>query len=194
MSLGAAGKLADTLVFFPWKGINAVREYVIPSNPKTTKQVTQRGYVAAAVAALHAAQADATHPLVAADVLAYALWANQYKDPRTWWNQAVKNWIDQEVDGNTPCLCSDGSLDNTTAGQLDAEIYLWEATCVAGTFFYGTTPTALFNQVAAVIAGQVATATIPGLTAGVKYYVQFRPDVADPCEGARSGIYTEYAT
>ncbi|GAJ15373.1 unnamed protein product, partial [marine sediment metagenome] len=27
------------------------------------------------------------------------------------------------------------------------------------------------------------------LTAGVKAYVQFKPDVADGCEGADSGIY-----
>lgn len=194
MSLGASQKLADTLVFFPWKGLNVVREYVIPANPRTTKQVTQRGYLKDAVDAIHAAQADATHPLGAADVTAYSMWALVVQRATTWFNQAIRNFVDCLVAGNKGCVCSDGSLDNTTAGQLDAEVYLWEATCAAGKFFYGTSKTALFNSVAAVIAAQVATATIPSLTAGVKYFVQFVADVADPCEGAKSGIYTEYAT
>ena len=193
-SLGASQQLGKSLVYFAWKGLNVVREYVIPSNPKTTKQVTQRGYLAAAVAAIHAAQADATHPLVSADSIAYALWASVVQAATTWFNQACRNWIDCFVDSKLGCICSDGSLDNTTAGQLDAEVYLSEATCAAGKFFYGTSKTALINSEAAVITTQVATATISGLTAGVKYFVQFRADAADPCEGARSGIYTEYAT
>lgn len=193
-SLGASQKLADTLVFFPWKGLNVVREYVIPANPRTTKQTTQRGYLTSAVEAIHTAQADATHPLVEADVVAYSLWASVVQKATTWFNQAVRNFIDVLVATKLGCIFSDGSLDNTTAGQLDAEIYLSEATAVSGKFFYGTSRSALINSQVAVIAAQVATATISGLTAGVKYFVQLRIDPGDPAEGARSGIYTEYAT
>jgi len=53
----------------------------------------------------------------------------------------------------------------------------------------GLNKTALFNSEDAVIVTQEATATIAGLTPGVKYFVQFRPAPADPAEGARSGIY-----
>src|SRR3989304_5419175 len=35
LSFGASGKLADTLVYFPWKGLAVVRSYVIPANPNT---------------------------------------------------------------------------------------------------------------------------------------------------------------
>jgi len=42
LSFGASGKLANTLVFGSWKGLDVVREYVIPSNPNTAAQVTQR--------------------------------------------------------------------------------------------------------------------------------------------------------
>ena len=52
LSFGASGAIAKSLVYFPWKGLNVVREYVIPSNPKSTLQVTQRGYLAAAVAVI----------------------------------------------------------------------------------------------------------------------------------------------
>lgn len=53
ISLEARGAIGKALVYFPWKGINAVREYVIPANPRTPDQTTQRGYFADAVADLH---------------------------------------------------------------------------------------------------------------------------------------------
>lgn len=192
-SLGASQQLGKALVFFPWKGLNCVREYVIPSNPKSTLQVTQRGYFTAAIVAIHAAQADATNPLDSEDAAAYALWGSCYPTPRTWFNQVIKNWVDQEVDGNKPCICSNMAI-TPGSEQLGLSLYLWEATCVAGKFFYGTSKTALINSEAAVIASQEATATLTGLTTGVKYFIQFRPDPADPAEGARSGIYYDRPT
>jgi hypothetical protein len=49
LSLGASGKLAGTLVASTWKGIKVMREYVVPANPNTAGQVTQRGYMTACV-------------------------------------------------------------------------------------------------------------------------------------------------
>ncbi len=37
-SMGASGKIGNALVFFPWKGRNAVRSWVIPVNRMTTAQ------------------------------------------------------------------------------------------------------------------------------------------------------------
>jgi hypothetical protein len=48
LSIGARGKIADVLVFFPWKGRNVVRQWLLPTQPKTTVQ----GYVRAAVIAI----------------------------------------------------------------------------------------------------------------------------------------------
>lgn len=42
LSFGASGKLARTLVYFSWKGLDVVREYVVPTNPNTAAQQTQR--------------------------------------------------------------------------------------------------------------------------------------------------------
>ncbi len=188
MSFGASGAIAKAIVYFPWKGLNVAREYVIPSNPRTTLQTTQRGYLSDAVDGIHAAQADATNPLDEEDAQAYALYGSCEPTPRTWFNQAVKDWIDQMVASLLPCLCSNMVITPAT-GELGLSLYLWEATCVAGKFFYGTSKTALINSEDAVIVTQEATATLTGLTAGVKYFIQFRPDPADPAEGARSGIY-----
>lgn len=42
MSMSASGKIANAIVFFPWKGIHVVREWLKPANPKTADQGTQR--------------------------------------------------------------------------------------------------------------------------------------------------------
>jgi len=47
-SLEARGKIADAMVFFPWKGRHVVRQWLKPTNPKSTKQ----GYLRAALKAI----------------------------------------------------------------------------------------------------------------------------------------------
>jgi hypothetical protein len=44
-SVSASGKVADTIVFFGWKGINVVRQWLKPANPMSYKQGDQRQYV-----------------------------------------------------------------------------------------------------------------------------------------------------
>ena len=48
MSLEARGKIADAIVFFPWKGRHAVRQWLKPANPQKTLQ----GYVRAVLRAI----------------------------------------------------------------------------------------------------------------------------------------------
>lgn len=60
LSFGATGKLARTLVYFPWKGLDVVREYVVPTNPNTAAQQTQRTLFTAMVAAWRNYFTDAT--------------------------------------------------------------------------------------------------------------------------------------
>lgn len=53
-SLDARGKIADTLVYSIWKGLNYCRQYVIPFNPNSAAQQTIRGYFSDAVTAYQA--------------------------------------------------------------------------------------------------------------------------------------------
>ncbi len=201
MSLGASGKLADTLVFFPWKGLNCVREYVIPANPKTALQTTQRDILGDAVALVHTAMADATNPLKSIDQVAYATLAAAKGRIITWFNQAVKLYIDTLIAAAVGCIYCDMTFTTKTVGAIDLELYLNEgtpSTLVAGTFFFGSTKTNLIHQAAATVTAGDKVALVAEdcsafLTAGVKAYVQFRPDAADGCEGADSGIYNFYA-
>jgi len=201
-SFNAAGKLANALVYFGWKGLDCVRSYVIPSNPKTAGQTTQRGYFTAAVDAIHAALALAAHPLDADDKSAYALLASTRANPRTWFNEIVKLWADCKVASDIPIVYSDGTISDPTNNAFDCIFYINEETgsqLAAGKFYFGTSKTALIHsQAATVVAGATVALTAADLsaflTAGEKYYMQFRPDAADPCEGANSGIYTFTAT
>jgi len=82
-SMGASGQLGKSLVYMTWKGIDDVRQYVIPANPKTAGQVAQRGYFSAAVALWHAT------PFNTADKVAFNLLAAQAAKPRSGFNQFV---------------------------------------------------------------------------------------------------------
>ena len=200
-SFSASGKLADSLVYMTWKGINDVRQYVVPANPKTAAQIIQRDYVKAAVAKIHAALIRATHALVAADKSAYALWGSNEAGPRTWFNQAVKNWVHTKVKVKIPIIFSDGQTTSKLHTSAVMQVYLNEevgSSLVAGTFYLGTSKTSMIQTAAAsVTAGSHASNganPYTTLVAGVTYFWQFRANVADPCEHAESGIYYFTAT
>lgn len=195
-SLGASGAIGKTLVFFGWKGLDVVREYVVPSNPKTDAQNTQRGYITACVTAIHTAQGLAAHAMAQIDISAMALWGSVFPTPRTWFNQICKNWIDQHVDSLRGVIYHDCDI---TGGNtiITINLYFTDSGAnhtTAGDFWYGTSKTALINHVAATMfdAPYLAIGDLVGLTNGVKYYVQFRPTAHADFVGVRSGIY--YAT
>jgi len=197
MSLGASGKLANTLVFFNWKGINAVREYVIPANPDTTLQGLQRGKLATMVAAIHTAQAHDTQPLTSADQVAYSALAAAKGRIITWFNQAVKLGIDALVNDKAYTVWRWGS---TLATHPEDTRFVISVTddgatqCLAGKFYLGTSKTNLIHSrdaevEAGIFARLIHANRFTGLTSGKKYYWQFRPASDDPAAGSNSGIY-----
>lgn len=189
-SLGASGKIGDALVFFGWKGLNVVREYVVPSNPRTSAQTTQRGYLSSAVARVHEAMAVANYGLDSIDAAAYALWGSTFATPRTWFNQAVKNIIDQMA--ATPARigrCFHWGRTTPGTDELGAVINYRGVAMTAGNFHYGTSKTALLSTKVAVVSPTACSATITGLTTGVKYFWQFRATTPANAVGVRSGIY-----
>jgi len=189
-SLGASQKLGDALVFFGWKGLNVVREYVVPSNPKTSGQTTQRGYLSLAVEKIHYAQAQAAMPLAETDTMALALWGSTFPTPRTWFNQQVKNVVDQLVAGKE-WIIARGATVTPGANTLTLKMHclLSAANPTTGNIHYGTSKTALIHTQAATFAQIFAGVAIAGLTTGTKYYMQWRPTVPVGYVGAMSGIY-----
>jgi len=192
-SLGATQQLGKSLVFFGWKGLDVVREYVIPANPRTTLQNTQRGYLTEAVSYIHQYQANPAEPLGPTDVTAYALLASVVQSATTWFNQAVRDWVRQRVAGLTGEIFFFGST-TPGAGQLAVDGRHAPTVCTAGDFWYGTSKTALIHTQVAVVVPGGQSATIAGLTSGVKYFWQFRPTAPAAVVGTRSGIYYGYPT
>lgn len=197
-SLGAAGSIGKTLVYFGWKGIDCVREYLVPTNPKTAAQTAHRAHLTAAVAAVHAAQARPDNPLDAEDQVAYSTLAQAKGKVITWFNMIVKLWIDVEVAVKIPCIFTDGNISDKDVTAIDAFMKLNEETAsqlAAGKYYFGSSKTNLINAAAAVVTGGDKACLVDEdcsafLTAGSKYYYQFRPDAGDPCVGADSGIYS----
>jgi len=188
MSLGASGQLGKALVFFPWKGLNVVREHVVPANPKTTLQTAQRARLTAAVLDVHQAQGTSP-PLDATDVTAYALLASTIKAATTWFNTLVKQLIEQAIAGLDPVVWRASTI-TPAANQITFVLLPTHTSPTTVTCKYGTSKTALVNSVAAAEApAGTWTAVIAGLTDDVKYYFQMKPTAPAGVVGANSGIY-----
>lgn len=190
LSLGASGAVGKALVFFPWKGIDCVREYVIPSNPQTTLQTTHRGYLKAAVLLIHYCQGIDANPFVEADATAYSLLGSLQPTPRTWFNTIVRQWLKQRVAGKHPSIyhggsCVGGSTNLTVTMQVSSD----EISIDDGELYYGTSKTALVNKIACTKGELAAGKEITSLTAGVKYFVQYRPNSPVDQVGSNSGIF-----
>lgn len=192
-SLGASGALGKALVFMPWKGLDCVREYVVPANPRSPLQVAQRGYFTAAVAAIHAAMSDAVVPMLPADFSAYALWASVVQAATTWFNQALRCAVNQLRVPLSAIVYGNGTV-TPGVGTITFAIDDATATVTAGDWLYGTSKTALINTIPAVVVATLINVTIPGLVAGTKYYAQFIPSAPAATIGADSGIYYGYPT
>jgi len=193
-SFSASGALGKSLVFFPWKGLDCVRQWLIPANPNTEAQQGIRAMLKAAVVAIRAAQLNADNPLDDDDRQAYARLAATFATPRTWWNAICKIFIDQLKAELYPTCYRDGTT-TPADEQLDVEIFsdeIADASITAGNFKYGTSPTLLLNTQAATVDGtpKTAHATLADLDNGIRYYWQFQPTLADTYLGAHSGIYS----
>ncbi|MBA7538534.1 hypothetical protein ES705_37832 [subsurface metagenome] len=190
LSLGASGAIGKTIVYFGWKGLDCAREYVVPSNPKTEPQNTQRGYVIAAVAAIHDAQVAVASPLIEVDKSAYALYGTTFPTPRTWFNQVIQRWLLAEVNGEVAAIYAAGAFEDVGAGATTITIFNHQTADQAGFMVCGTSKTAMLKAVAADGVASEQIGVFTGLTKGVKYFFQFRPTkVSDDKYVARSGIY-----
>jgi len=190
LSLGAAGAIGKSIVFFNWKGIDVVREYVVPANPKTTPQNTQRGYLKAAVTLIHYCQGLAANPLVAADASAYALLGSLQPTPRTWFNTICRQWLKQRVAGQHPSIYhGGGAVGGSTEITLTAQVSSDEIAVDDGKIYYGTSPSALINSVDCTKGELAAGHSVTSLVAGTKYYLQYRPNSPAKQVGSNSGIF-----
>lgn len=116
LSLGASGKLGGALVYFPWKGIDAVREYVVPANPRSTEQIAQRAHFEDAVDAWH------TNAYTDADRIAWNRWAGTLADIMSGFNAMMRLAIAIYMAASTWRLISQVEVDTPTAVGFDVDV------------------------------------------------------------------------
>jgi len=177
-SMGASGKLGNSLVYMTWKGIDDVRQYVIPANPNSAGQQTQRGYFITAVGYWH------TVAFNAADKVAFNLWAAQESSAMSGFNKFVKSVVDALVLGNAW-----HSIFAMVVSGIAATTFDVAATGITGntyTLKIGLTPSTMNTTVAVVNTAGALTAAPATLTASTTYYFQISDTTA--VHTALSGI------
>src|SRR3990172_1942130 len=171
LSFGASGKLADTLVYFPWKGLAVVRSYVIPANPNSAGQQTQRGILTESVASWHALGLD--------------------DDDLTASNAFVKDFAALRVSGVILAdtdMCYNGGLVDDGDGTFSAAV-----STPAGPdhvdMIWGYSPTSLINTVTDAVGPSPWTFAPANNVAGRTIYARFRAENAGGAARGWSGIY-----
>jgi len=179
-SLDARGQIAKTLVYMGWKGIADVRKYVIPANPNTAAQQTQRGYFAAAVDEWH------TDGFTALDVAAWNLYALALKVAQSGFNVCIKLKVNAKILVHTWIKLVNCLVSAITA--VGATVTIDVASDQTGILYIGTSKTSMFTEFVGVFAISEYTFTVTGLSALTKYYFYIKNTVVD--EDARTGIYS----
>ena len=194
LSLGASGAIGKSLVFFGWKGLDVVREYVVPSNPQSDDQITQRGFLTEAVTRIHQAQALAADALDAADQIAYALYGSIFPTPRTWFNTICKDMIDCRVASKSPCILCNGAISTATPSELTFSGKLYTPLTEEGTLWWGVSKTNMPHSIVANSAAGDISAVASVTVKGTKYYLQWRAKSTASIAGMHSGIYHAIST
>lgn len=179
-SAEARGQIAKMLVYFPWKGLNVVRGYVIPSNPNTAAQQSQRTKFTNAVDAFHAA------PLTALDLTAWNLFATIFAQIMSGFNTFVKKHVEGAIAGTDWAAISNGVFDTVLATSVDFHCDTSVPASVL-TLKYGTSKTFMPNTQASDAAAATQDWTITGLEDGVVYFLQVYTNALG--NDAWTGIY-----
>ena len=179
-SLGASGQIAKTLVYMTWKGIDDVREYVIPANPNTAGQQTQRGYFSAAVEAWH------TDGYTALDVAAWNLYALAQKVAASGFNMFTKLRVLADVAVHAWVTLTAVAISSITA--VGASVVVDVASDQTGKLYIGTSKTSMFTEFSGAFDTDHYTFTLNGLSELTTYYFYIANEAAS--EDARTGIYT----
>jgi hypothetical protein len=191
---GASGQLGKAIVFGNWKGIDVAREYVVPSNPQSAAQTTQRGYFTTAVDEWH----DATNVLSATDKAAWNRLAGVQSSARSGFNEFVRRYVDERVAGGTGPghffgIANIALVHNAFKADIDDSL----GGVLTVTLNVGSTKTFFSaSSTDAQVGGLTSFAAFDtGFAAGTTVYYWFEAGVSGVGTGyKRSGLYTGVLT
>jgi hypothetical protein len=179
-SLKASGQLGKTLVYMNWKGLEDVRQYVIPANPKTAAQQAQRGYITDAVNAWH------TDGYTDADVTAWNLEALAEKIAASGFNMFCRFFVLAKVAAHTWTKLTNVLVSSITSSGASVAVSV--ASDKTGKLYLGTSKTSMLTQFSGTFSTDHYTFTLSGLSANTKYYFYIKNTTSG--EDARTGIYS----
>lgn len=163
-SFGASGQLAKALVYFPYKGLSVVRSHVVPANPNTAAQQTQRSFMTNAVDEWHAA--GYTDP----DHGAFNRWASTLGKGLSGFNAFCRAYIDERVAGGTWRRIAAAVVSLITGTTFRVQVTKASGGDVPS-IFYGVSPTFMPNAAVMVDqTGNVWRVDLAALTPGTVYY------------------------
>jgi hypothetical protein len=179
--MDARGALGKALVFLGWKGKKTVRSYVVPSNPNTTAQSTQRGHLTDSVAAWHA------HAYNDLDFAAFNVLASIQSMIMSGFNAFCKVFMAQTKLANTITYPAGMTIVSNTGGSISISIAA--SGTVAGKLRWGLSPSVMGTSVSLTksLTTDPYTGTITGLTA--KDYIYFQLYTETAANFIMSGIY-----
>jgi len=180
-SFSASGQIGRAFVYFPWKGIKCVREYIVPANPNTSGQQTQRGFFRDAVDDYHATGYNAL------DLVAWRKRAGQSSKPLTYFNSVVKEYVDALVKGWAWDSLSQAVISGVLATAFDVDIDC--ASDATAKLYWGVNPGYMPNEVGGAYAGTTWTFNLTGLPAGTWIYFYVKNTLAN--RGGITGIYVQ---
>jgi len=188
---GASGQLGEAIVFSRWKGIDLARKYVVPANPQSTLQTTQRGYMTSAVGEWH----DTVDVLSAADKEAWDRLAGVASSPRSGFNEFCARAINAAIgDGAAfehmfgvanialTAAAFKADIDDSAGGVLTVTLHVGNSK----TFFAASSTDAQVGGLTSFAAFDT------GFPAGTKVYYYF--EVPHAATYKRSGLYTGVLT
>lgn len=169
---GASGQLGGAIVYFPWKGLNCVREYVIPANPNSDPQIAQRGYFHNSVDAWHA------NLYTDADRIAWNRYAGTLPETMSGFNAMMRLCIAHRTAGIVWDVSSDIVVDTPTIVGFDVDM----ENSVVGRFYrahIGTSKSFFPTIVALVDDGDgTYSLTWAGGGTGIDYFVYIEQQAA----------------
>ncbi|GAH38474.1 unnamed protein product, partial [marine sediment metagenome] len=179
-SLGAEGKIAGKTIHRKLKGIKTAKKYVIPGNPKTEDQKTQRDYLKDAVLGW---KTDGYSDL---DIGAWKLFASIQKKILSGYNLFLRKRINADKDDKTWTKLTNCVISDITG--VGSKVVINVAYDLAGKLFIGTSKVLMLREVSGVFNTDHYTFSINDLSILTKYYFY----IENKAEGeeARTGIYS----
>ena len=183
-SFGASGKLADALVYFPYKGLDVVRSYVVPANPNTAAQQTQRARLTGAVTEWH----DAGY--TDDDKTAWKKLASTLGGALSGFNAMVRGFIATQVAGQAWPRLADVTITPVSSTAVTVNVTT-SSTGVVPDVNWGTSPTFMPTAFAMTDnTGDDWQGDLTGLPADAKIYFFVDRGPSDlSADYSRTGIY-----